>query len=41
MLIDEAQTLETSEAERLVARVEAEAIPPTFEASAPEGEDLT
>jgi uncharacterized protein len=30
MLIDEAQTLETSEAERLVARVEAEGIQPTF-----------
>jgi hypothetical protein len=30
MLIDEAQTLETSEAERLMARVEAEGIAPTF-----------
>jgi uncharacterized protein len=30
MLIDEAQTLETSEAERLVARVDAEGIAPTF-----------
>jgi uncharacterized protein len=30
MLIDEAQTLETSEAERLMARVESEGIPPTF-----------
>ena len=28
MLIDEAQTLEQSEAERLYARVEAEGIPP-------------
>ncbi len=31
MLIDEAQTLEASEAERLWARVEAEGVPPTFE----------
>ena len=30
MLIDEAQSLEPSEAERLLARVEAEGIPPTF-----------
>ncbi len=30
MLIDEAQTLETSEAERLMARVESEGIAPTF-----------
>jgi len=30
MLIDEAQTLETSEAERLVARVDAEGLAPTF-----------
>jgi uncharacterized protein YbaR (Trm112 family) len=30
MLIDEAQTLETSEAERLMARVESEWIQPTF-----------
>jgi uncharacterized protein YbaR (Trm112 family) len=30
MLIDEAQTLETSEGERLMARVEAEGIAPTF-----------
>jgi uncharacterized protein YbaR (Trm112 family) len=33
MLIDEAQTLETSEAERLMARVEAEGIAPTFTAA--------
>jgi uncharacterized protein YbaR (Trm112 family) len=31
MLIDEAQSLEASEAERLFARVEAEGIKPTFE----------
>jgi uncharacterized protein YbaR (Trm112 family) len=30
MLVDEAQRLESSEAERLLARVEAEGIPPTF-----------
>ena len=30
MLIDEAQTLETSESERLLARVETEGIQPTF-----------
>ena len=30
MLIDEAQRLEPGEAERLLARVEAEHIPPTF-----------
>jgi uncharacterized protein YbaR (Trm112 family) len=30
MLIDEAQSLEPTEAERLLARVEAEGIPPTF-----------
>ena len=33
MLIDEAQSLEPSEAERLLARVEAEGIPPTFTVS--------
>jgi uncharacterized protein YbaR (Trm112 family) len=31
MLIDEAEQLEPSEAERLTARIEYEAIPPTFE----------
>ncbi|WP_117000756.1 Trm112 family protein [Desertimonas flava] len=30
MLVDEAQSLEPGEAERLFARVEAESIPPTF-----------
>jgi uncharacterized protein YbaR (Trm112 family) len=30
MLIDEAQSLEPTETERLLARVEAEGIPPTF-----------
>ena len=38
MLIDEAQSLETSETERLVARVEAEGIPPTFTPSEPDEE---
>ena len=33
MLIDEAQRLEPSEAERLYARVQAEGIPPTFDAA--------
>jgi len=34
MLVDEAQSLEPSEAERLSARVVAEGIPPTFEPTA-------
>ena len=38
MLIDEAQSLEPSEAERLLARVEAEGIPPTF--AVPDRPDL-
>jgi uncharacterized protein YbaR (Trm112 family) len=33
MLIDEAQTLEESESERLLARIEAEGIAPTFAVS--------
>jgi uncharacterized protein YbaR (Trm112 family) len=34
MLVDEARSLESSEAERLYARVVAEGIPPTFEPAA-------
>lgn len=36
MLVDEAQALEATEVERLVARIDAESIPPTFET--PRGE---
>ena len=39
MLIDEAQRLEPSESERLLARVQAEAISPTFEEAAPAEEE--
>jgi uncharacterized protein YbaR (Trm112 family) len=35
MLVEEAQRLEPSEAERLWARVEAEGVPPTFEPTQP------
>lgn len=42
MLIDEAQSLEPGESERLWARVQAENIPPTFEPTTPiPSQDIT